>query len=176
MSIWALNSDTNMWYRSSEGLSVSSFNSYLQNIESIIYYSKCCSGSTYIPLNNFDNIYDVLSYPSKESWYVGTLGSPYSVSPLPDNNPMQITATSSEEYYDKFLPEYGLTLKNQFSATKTIQESIQNFIQVDVATTTAISNISQPTNNIIIDGITLIPGQLVLVKDQITYVKYKQQS
>ena len=170
MSIWALNSDTNMWYRSSEGLSVSSFNSYLQNIESIIYYSKCCSGSTYIPLNNFDNIYDVLSYPSKESWYVGTLGSPYSVSPLPDNNPMQITATSSEEYYDKFLPEYGLTLKNQFSATKTIQESIQNFIQVDVATTTAISNISQPTNNIIIDGITLIPGQLVLVKDQITYV------
>ena len=39
------------------------------------------------------------------------------------------------DFYDKYLPEYGLTLKNLFTPTRLIKDSLNNYIYVDVATT-----------------------------------------
>ena len=121
-------------------------------------------------INNLDNIYDILSYQKNENWFVSSLGSPYSSTPIPLLYETPITATSSDEYFNKYLPEYGLTLKNLFTPTKLINDSIKNYIAVDVATTEMLTNLGQVVVNLTIDGIRLVDGHRVLVKDQITYV------
>ena len=168
--MWIRNTDTNKWSLSNDSLDKTTYDSLKQDLLNLRLYSKTLSGSTYLPINNLDNIYDILSYQKNENWFVSSLGSPYSSTPIPLLYETPITATSSDEYFNKYLPEYGLTLKNLFTPTKLINDSIKNYIAVDVATTEMLTNLGQVVVNLTIDGIRLVDGHRVLVKDQITYV------
>lgn len=164
--MWVRNIDTGRWSLQSESLSKSVYDAYKQDLEKTRLYSYYLSGSSYLPINNLSNIYDVLGNKNLQSWYVNNSYTPFYI---PVNNPSILTATSSDEY-SKFTYEYGLTLKNSFTPNKIINNSIKNYSYVDVATTTEISNIGDVVINLVIDGITLVNGQKVLVKDQKTYI------
>lgn len=167
--MWVRDIDTGKWSFSNDSIKKTDFDSLKQELQSVKFYSKCLSGATYLSINNFNNIYDIL-IDSPKSWYISSLGSPYSVSSLPSKNPTPITSITSNEYYDKFLPEYGLTLKNLFTPNRLINDSIKNFLYVDVSTTEEITNLGQTSINLSIDGIKLKEGHRVLVKDQKSYV------
>lgn len=168
--MWIKNNDTNKWSLSEDVLDKTTYDYLKEDLKKVRLYSKCLSGSTYLPINNLDNLYDILTYQNKQNWYVNSIGSPYSVSLVPSQFDTPITATTSNEYFDKFLPEYGLTLKNLFTPTKLINDSINNYIEVDVVTTDELTNIGQVDKMLTIDGIRLKEGHRVLVKNQRTFV------
>lgn len=168
--MWIKNNDDGRWYNhTTDKLDKGTFNSLEQAIGSTILYSKALSGSTYVSINKLTDIYDILDYPTEYNWYIGTSGSQYSVGITP-SNPKSIDSTTNDEYYNKFIYEYGLTLKNKFTPVKLINDSDKNYLQVDVATTGEISNLGSYSPGLVIDGVTLKQGHRVLVKDQISYV------
>ena len=163
--MWIKNSDNNQWYQTIDSLQKDNFDSLKQEIQSVILYSKCLSGSTYIPINNLSSIYD-MSHSENYNWYIG--GSSYSTSTMPEY-PKSINISTQDEYYNKFIYEYGLTLKNKFTPSKLISDSLKNYIEVDATSTISIS-INEYQPGLIIDGVTLKDGNLVLIKDQVSYI------
>jgi hypothetical protein len=169
--MWTFDSNYNKWILNSDKLSISDFDYTKQELYAVRFYSKCLSGATYLPVNDLNDIYDILGDYQPRNWYVGILGSQYSNSLIPSKSPSPIDADTSSDFYDKYLPEYGLTLKNLFTPTRLIKDSLNNYIYVDVATTDIITNFGTfdtGTINLTIDGIRLKEGHKVLVKDQIT--------
>lgn len=165
--MWKLDTEYNKWYKQRDSLTKENFDYLKQSLDKVRFYSKCLSGATYYPVNDLDNIYDILSSYVPRNWYVtGT----YSITAFPAQNPRPITATTSNEYYNKYVAEYGLTLKNLFTPTRLINDSISNFIYVDVTTTQELENIGQTVVDLIIDDVKVREGHRVLVKDQRTYV------
>jgi len=165
--MWTLDTDNNKWINTKDSITKVNFDYLKQSLDSVRFYSKCLSGATYYPVNNLDNIYDVLGHGVKRNWYVsGT----YSITSFPSEYPTPISSTTSNEYYNKFVPEYGLTLKNLFTPKRLIDDSISNFIYVDVCTTQDVPDIGQSVVGLTIDGIRLKDGHRVLVKDQKTLV------
>jgi hypothetical protein len=165
--MWNINKDTNKWSLSTDALSKDTFDLLKQELSKLRFYSKCLSGATYIPMNNTTNIYDILGEYHPRNWYVS---SPYSVTPIPPQYASVISLTNSGDYYTKYLGEYGLTLKNLFTPTRLIEDSINNYIYVDVATTNSLDNIGQVVVGLTIDDIRLKEGHRVLVKDQQTNI------
>lgn len=163
--MWTFDKDFGKWLSKDDKLTKDTFDIYKQELSSVRFYSKCLSGATYLPINNLDNIYDILSKYTPRNWYISLLGSQYSNTSIPIDNPVAITKDNSDDYYDKYIKEYGLTLKNKFTPERLIKESINNFITVDVATTQSIDIINAPNY---IDGIRLIEGHRVLVKNQLS--------
>ncbi len=164
--MWVYNSDNNKWYSTVDSLPQSTFDFTKQELEATRYYSKCLSGATYLPVNSLDNLYDILGSYQSRNWYIGINGSPYSNSPLPPNFPSEISESSSQDYYEKYLGEYGLTLKNLFTPKRLIKDQLKNFVYVDVATTERISDLVGTYTTLVIDGVTLKEGHRVLVKNQ----------
>jgi hypothetical protein len=160
--MWTFDKDFKKWISKDDKISKTDFDIYKQELSSFRFYSKCLSGATYLPISNLDNIYDIISKYTPRNWYISTNGSTYINTTIPNKNPVAINKNNSEEYYNKYISEYGLTLKNKFTPDRLINDSINNFITVDVATTESIDilNISE------IDGVRLIEGHRVLVKDQ----------
>ena len=168
--MWNKNTDTNEWFRKLDVLEKDKYDSLKQDIEKVRLYSKCLSGSTYVAINSTDNIFDILNVKILNNWYVGVSGSTYSISPMPQF-PKSIDNSTKSEYYDKYAYEYGLTLKNKFTPTKLINDVIDNYIEVDVATTDSlISIIGVYTPGLTIDGVILKEGHRVLVKDQKSFI------
>lgn len=165
--MWKLDTEYNKWYKQRDSLSKDNFEYLKQSLDKVRFYSKCLSGATYYPVNDLDNIYDILESYVPRNWYV--MGT-YSITSFPSENPTPISSTTSNEYYNKYLPEYGLTLKNLFTPTRLINDSISNFIYVDVATTEELDNIGQINIGLTIDGIRVKEGHRVLVKNQRTFV------
>ena len=165
--MWIFDNDYNKWISTDDKLSKDSFDYYKEELSSVRFYSKCLSGATYLPVNDLNNIYDVLGNYKARNWYIGVNGSPYTNTLIPYKNATEINATSSYDYYTKYLGEYGLTLKSLFTSKRLIDDSI-NYIYVDVATTEQLYNIGQKVDNFTIDGVRLTEGSLVLVKNQIT--------
>ena len=97
------------------------------------------------------------------NWYVSFDGSPYTNTLIPSQFANPINATSSYDFYQRSLAEYGLTLKNHFTPKRIIKESANNYIEVDVSTTTQI-DLNLPIS--VIDNVVLVTGHKVLVKDQ----------
>jgi hypothetical protein len=128
--MWIYNNDFNKWYSTDDKLSLDNFNYLKQELSSTRFYSKCLSGATYLPINNTNNIYDILGEYEPRNWYVGILGSSYSNSLIPSQHAMPITSQTSYDYYTKYLGEYGLTLKNHFTPNRIIKESVKNYIEV----------------------------------------------
>jgi hypothetical protein len=136
--MWTLDTEYNKWYRQTDSLTKENYDYLKQTLDSVRFYSKCLSGATYYPVNNLDNIYDILESYVPRNWYVS---SPYSITSIPTTNTRAISATTSTEYFDKYSKEYGLTLKNLFTPKRLIDDSLNNFIYVDVCSTEEIENI-----------------------------------
>jgi len=164
--MWKLD-EYNKWYRQTDSLTKENYDYLKQTLDSVRFYSKCLSGATYYPVNDLNNIYDILGYYVPRNWYVV---SPYGTPTIPATYPRAISATTSTEYFDKYSEEYGLTLKNLFTPKRLIDDSLNNFIYVDVCSTEEIQNIADVKIGLIIDGVTLKEGHRVLVKDQRTNV------
>ncbi len=165
--MWTYNSNFGKWSSSSDSLSKSSFDLLKQELSATRFYSRILSGATFIPVNDLNNIYDILGEWKPRNWYVNSFGSQYSETMSPTKNAIGIDTQNSYDYYTKFISEYGLTLKTLFTADRLIKDSISNYYHVDLATTEQI-NILQASNAIIIDGVLLRNGHKILVKDQIT--------
>lgn len=165
--MWTLDTEYNKWYEKRDYITKVNFDYLKQSLDSVRFYSKCLSGATYYPVNNLDNIYDVLGSYIPRNWYVT---GPYSITSFPSESPRPVTSTSSVEFYNKYLPEYGLTLKNLFTPKRLINDSISNFIYVDVCTTQSLDTIGQTVIGLTIDDVKLKEGHRVLVKDQTTFV------
>lgn len=165
--MWIYNSNFGKWSSSSDSLTKTSFDLLKQELSATRFYSRILSGATFIPVNDLDNIYDILGEWEPRNWYINSFGSKYSETMAPTKNAMAIDSTNSYEYYTKFISEYGLTLKTLFTADRLIKDSISNFYYVDLATTEQI-NIFQNSNAIVIDGVLLRNGHKILVKDQKT--------
>ncbi len=164
--MWVFNNDYNKWSSSDDSLLKDNYDFLKQELSSVRFYSKCLSGATYLPMNSLDNIYDILGEYEPRNWYIGLIGSPYSNSLIPPQNATEITESSSYDYYNKYLTEYGLTLKNLFTPDRLIKDSIKNYIYVDVATTEQLFDLYQPVINRVIDGFRLKDGHRILIKDQ----------
>lgn len=165
--MWTFNTDSNKWVATQDKISKDNFDYLKQELKSTRLYSKCLSGATYIPINRLDNIYDILTEWKPRNWYVSYDGSPYSVTNIPTFN-SKVNALSSFDYYTKFVSEYGLTLKNLFTPDRLIKDSLKNFLYVDLATTEQIPNLGATFNDLFIDGVRVLNGHRILVKDQIT--------
>ena len=165
--MWVYNSDFSKWSLSNDNIKVDTFNLLKQELSATRFYSRILSGATFIPVNDLNNIYDILGEWEPKSWYINNIGSQYSDTMAPVRNAMAITSDTSYEYYTKFISEYGLTLKTLFTADRLIKDSIDNFYYVDVATTDKI-DLKVVIQPMIIDGILLKNGHRVLVKDQVT--------
>jgi len=165
--MWIYNNNFSKWSSSDDNLKVSEFDLLKQELASTRFYSRILSGATFIPVNDLNNIYDVLGEWEPRSWYINSIGSQYSESMSPTKNPTAIDNSTSYEYYTKFIAEYGLTLKTLFTADRLIKDSISNYYYVDVATTEQI-DLNIVSNAIIIDGVLLKRGHKILVKDQKT--------
>lgn len=164
--MWVFDKDQGKWLSKDDNISKESFDIYKQELSSYRFYSKCLSGATYIPVNNLDNIYDIISNYIPRNWYITSELSVYAETTIP-TDVSSVSITDSENYYTKYLSEYGLTLKNKFTPERLIKDSLNNFITVDIATVDTIDlfNISER-----IDGIKLLEGHKVLVKNQTTSI------
>jgi len=163
--MWIFNKDYNKWVITEDKLTKSNFDYLKQELVSTRYYSKCLSGAAYLPINTIDNIYDILGEYEPRNWYIDSSGSQYSYTAIPQNA-SPINGITSNDYYTKYLSEYGLTLKNLFTPQRLIKDSI-HYLYVDVSTTEQI-NLNTKYTNLIIDGVKLLQGHRLLVKDQIS--------
>lgn len=165
--MWIYNKDKSKWEVKSGSLSKSSFDTYKQELSSTRFYAKCLSGATYLPTNNLSDIYDTLKYKDKKNWFIPISSSQYSETPMPIDDATPIESDNSDLYYDKNLTDYNLTLKNKFTPNKLIKDSIDNYYYVDISTTEQI-DITDSFLRGKIDGVRLLKGHKILVKDQKT--------
>lgn len=163
--MWIFNNSLNKWYRSDDTLLKDDFDYLKQELSATRFYSKALSGSSYMIINNLNNMYDILNSWKPRNWYISTLGSKYSKSLTPKFYPESIDVSSIEDFYVKNMSEYGLSLKTLFTPDRVINDFMQNYIQVDLATDSPL-NLSQPIEKI--DGVKLIEGYKVLVKNQMS--------
>ena len=168
--MWTYNTDYNKWFANDDSISKNDFDYLKQELKATRYYSRILSGATYLPVNDLTNIYDILGNYQARDWYIPmtTIGSPYSVTAIPPQHATPIDNNSYDDY-SKYLTEYGLTLKNLFTPYRLIKDASKNFYYVDVATTQMI-DLTTITKNYVIDGVTLVEGHRVLVKDQTSNV------
>ena len=167
--MWTYNTDYSKWYANDDSISKNDFDYLKQELKATRFYSRCLSGATYLPVSDLTNIYDILGDYKQRTWYISTLGSQYSVTSIPSQHPSPIDSGTSNDYYTKYLSEYGLTLKNLFTPNRLIKDSSKNFYYVDVATTEQI-DLTTITKEYYIDGVRLLDGHRVLVKNQKTNV------
>lgn len=163
--MWTYNSDFRKWSSSDDNIKVEAFNLLKQELSATRFYSRILSGATFLPVNDLDNIYDILGSWEPKNWYINSSGSQYSETMMPTKNAMAIDSSTSYEYYTKFISEYGMTLKTLFTADRLIKDSIDNYYYIDVATT-AMLDLNIAANPMVIDGVLLKKGHRVLVKDQ----------
>jgi subtilisin-like proprotein convertase family protein len=166
--MWSYNSDYKKWFTKTDSLLKDDFDFYKQELVATRFYSKALSGSTYVAIDDVNNLYDAISAWKPRNWFVSTLSSQYVYTPQPTNYPTPIDADSQYDFYTKNLKEYGLTLKNLFTPERLMKDILANYIQVDVATVEEI-DLSLELDNYYIDGVKLKDGHKVLVKDQKTF-------
>jgi len=154
-----------MWVKQTDTLSKDNYDNLKQDLSKMQLYSRALSGATYLHISNTDDVYDSLKYKDNTTWFYSPASSVYNTMtglPTSGNSIDPSTLNTFEDYSY----EYGFTLNNFFTPTKAIDNT--NSIIVNVATTTAIDLNS--TTFSVIDGIKLLEGNLVLVKDQISTV------
>jgi hypothetical protein len=164
--MWIFDDDFKNWLSKDDVLRKDIFDIYKQELSSVRFYSKCLSGATYLPINNLENIYDIISNTIERDWYIAPTASNYvynEATPILLGSP--ILRDVEGDFYKKYIAEYGLTLGNKFTPKRLIKDSISNFIGVDVATNEPIDLDNPP---LYIDGVRLINGHRILVKNQFT--------
>lgn len=170
INMWVFDKDYNKWVSTEDKLSKSNYDYLKQELSSTRFYSKCLSGATYLPINNLDNIYDILGEYEPRNWFIRPDGSKYTNTTIPTLFNSPINNTTSYEYYQKYVSEYGLTLKNLFTPDRLIKDSINNYIYVDLATVEQIIDLNGTYIEFYIDNTRVIDGHRILVKDQTSTV------
>ena len=168
--MWIQNPDNGQWTIKPDTIEQLNFSSWLQDQQATRYFSRCLNGATFVPTTGFENVYDILSVYQPKTWYVSLTYSTTLPYVPPAATKVAITGTTSFDYYSHFLPEYGMTLKNLFTPKRLVNNEIENYNEVDLATTDNLSTLGQSVPNLTIDGIKLKEGHRVLVKDQIDLV------
>ena len=164
--MWNYNSELNRWNQTDNVVTFDTFEFLKQELSSYRFYSKCLSGATYFTTKSIDDIYNILGDYKQRNWYLNSVDYQYSNSPIPAESASPINDDSYFDYYEKYLSEYGLTLKNLFTPDRLIKDQVKNFIYVDVATTEQILDLFSNVSDRVIDGIKLKEGHKVLIKDQ----------
>lgn len=163
--MWILNTDTNQWIKQTDVLSKDNYDNLKQDLSQLKLYSKALDGSNYLAIHDVENIYEPITYKDTKSWYINPAASVYNtVGDIPYNG-VSIDKNSLPTY-NNYNSEYGFTLKNSFTPEKAISDI--NFIEIDIATTNPIIINSGTLSTI--DGIKLIEGQQILIKDQISTI------
>jgi hypothetical protein len=153
--MWNRDLDTGKWFQQTDKLPKDNYENLKIDLEKVKLYSKCLSGATYLTINDFNNLYPEL--------LIDNIG--FYFDEQPNNGPIKrISESNSDEFYNKYLAEDAFTVKNLFTPEKLISSEGKNFITVDVATTEYFD--FKPSAKIIIDGIQLIKGHKVLIKNQ----------
>jgi hypothetical protein len=158
--MWSYKESIKKWISTKDRLKRDDFNLYNQELEQVRFYSKCLSGSTYTSINNTDNLYPILEKKSK-NW---ALNFPFS-EPINLSQKDIVNSSSTFTDFNNSNLEYNYTQKNYFSPLKSVKEFKKNYEYVDVATIERI-NIDIVSENFIIDGVRLLEGHTILVKDQ----------
>jgi hypothetical protein len=152
--MWNRDLDTGKWFQQTDKLPKDNYENLKIDLEKVKLYSKCLSGATYLTINDFNNLYPELLIDNMGFYF----------DDRPNNGPIKrISESNSDEFYNKYLSEDAFTIKNLFTPEKLISSEGKNVFYVDVVTTEAID--FKPSSKIIIDGIQLIKGHKVLVKD-----------
>ena len=125
--MWKYNNDYNKWYPSTDSLLKSDYDWLKQELSATRFYSKALSGSTYVAVNNLDNLFEVIGEWEPRNWFISTLSSNYSHTSQPSNYPTPIDDSSSYNFYTKNLKEYGLTLKNLFTPERLMKDILDNY-------------------------------------------------
>jgi hypothetical protein len=167
--MWSYDSENGIWKQRDNVLTFENFEFLKQELSSYRFYSKCLSGATYFTTKSLNDIYNVLGDFRPREWYLNPGEFIYSNSTIPSEYASPINGTSSFDYYTKYLNEYGLTLKNLFTPERLIKDQINNFLYVDVASTEQIDDLFAQNFDRFIDGVKLVEGHRVLIKDQQTY-------
>lgn len=163
--MWEYNNDSKKWYSITDSISKVDFDYLKEELSLTRFYSRCLSGSTYTLQQDLSDIYTTSYIP--RNWYISLEGSVYTDTSLPLEYANPITNVTLSDY-NKFISEYGLTMKNLFTPSRLIKDT-NNYKYVDVATTGVI-NISLIGKDYYIDGVRLLNGHRILVKDQTTNV------
>ena len=58
--MWTYNTDYSKWYANDDSISKNDFDYLKQELKATRFYSRCLSGATYLPVNDLNNIYDIL--------------------------------------------------------------------------------------------------------------------
>jgi hypothetical protein len=167
--MWKYSSDYRKWYPSTDSLLKSDYEWLKQELSATRFYSKALSGSTYVAVSNLDNLFEAIGEWKPRNWFISTLDSNYSYTSQPGSYPTPIDKDSSYDFYTRNLKEYGLTVKNLFTPERLMKDVLENYIQVDVATTGEL-DLTLVSDNYQIDGVRLKEGHKVLVKDQTSIV------
>ena len=120
--MWTYNNTYNKWSSTDDKLTKSDFEFLKQELKATRFYAKSLSGATYLPINGTDDVYDILGKYKPRNWYISIVGSPYSITTIPSQHATPIDDGSSNNYYTKYLSEYGLTLKNLFTPYRLIKD------------------------------------------------------
>jgi hypothetical protein len=161
------NTDTGKWFNQIDTLSKDNYDDLRQDLEKVRLYSKCLSGSTYLPIDGFENIYNTFDI-QKIGFYISESNTQVR---RPLNGPViPLTSNNSDEFYTKYLKENAFTIKNLFTPNKLIDDQLDNYLIVDVSTDEEIIDLGQVNTNYIIDGVRLVEGNRVLVKNQTSII------
>lgn len=166
--MWQQHPDTAEWIKVEDKITKTSFDYLKQEIESTRLYQVCLSGSSFLNIKGTENIYDILNYTQSYYWIINTYSSTYALE-YSTTYSRTITPDGLEDY-NKFLKDYGFSLKTKFTPKRLLSDYSFNFKQVDVATNVGLSGIGTYQPGLRINGQLLKEGHLVLVKDQTQYV------
>ena len=162
--MYSRNPDTGKWMNQNDLLLRDSYDSLKIDLNKTKLYSKCLSGSTYLTIKDFDDLYPTLNI-DKGGYYVGDNANS-SV-----NSSIKVDSSNMVEFYDKYLKEDAFTVKNSFTFDRTIIDQGINTKYVDLATTEYLA--IQPSKNLIIDGTSALSGHRILVKDNTASITLK---
>ena len=164
--MYTRNIDTGKWFNQTDSLNKDVYDNLRQDLEKVRLYSKCLSGATYLPIKSFTNIYDTIDNP-KIGFYIN---ENYSIPDYPIfGEALPLNSSNSNEFYTKYLPENAFTLKNLFTPNKLLKDQLKNYSYVDIATNGPI-DVNATNLNLVIDGVRVIEGHRILVKDQFSEI------
>ena len=166
--MWQQNPDSFEWIKVEDSISKTNFDYLKEQIESTRLYQVCLSGSSFLNTKDLNNLYEILNYTQSYYWIISSQSSPYSA--YYSMTYSKVISTNNIEEYNKYLKDYGLTLKTKFTPKKILNDYQLNFKEVDVATNTGLTAIGSTQSGLRINDVILKQNHLVLVKDQTKFV------
>ncbi len=68
--MWEYNNDYKKWFSKEDSLTKYDFDYLKQELKSTRLYSRCLSGSSYLAINDLNNIYDFVNIDLQKNWYI----------------------------------------------------------------------------------------------------------